>query len=214
MHRTPYLTILPLLRVHCLFQTRQLENWQMSLLTPHLPVVSLKDHSLSSYPSSSRLSSGPAVLLVDQPLTYYCPLRPSPPSCLSMTSCLSSGPVVFLIYQLLTQLWPLRRSPHAPSPRSRTSTLSTCTTAGSPTSPSPPSTDSRASDFFASQAMLLAICPLHRWPATTNTSTILTRSTYCLFLAEWARASRGAESGWQLYWGEIIFVTKLWLILF
>ena len=181
MHQTPYLTILPLLRVHCLFQTRQLENWQMSLLTPHLPVVSLKDHSLSSYPSSSRLSSGPAVLLVDQTLTYYCPLRPSP---------------------------------HAPSPRSRTSTLSTCTTAGSPTSPSPPSTDSRASDFFASQAMLLAICPLHRWPATTNASAILTRGAYCPFLAEWARASRGAESGWQLYWGEIIFVTKLWLILF
>ena len=70
----------------------------MSLLTPHLPVVSLKDHSLSSYPSSSRLSSGPAVLLVDQPLTYYCPLRPSPQLSLNdqlslfWTSCLSYLP--------------------------------------------------------------------------------------------------------------------------
>ena len=52
MHQTPHLTILPLLRVHPLF---------FSLLTPHLPVVSLNDHSLTSYPSSSRLSSVSAV---------------------------------------------------------------------------------------------------------------------------------------------------------
>ena len=179
MHQTPYLTILPLLWVPRLCRTCQPENWQMSLLVPHLPVVSRND----------QLS-------------------------LFWTNCLFSWPVVSIVGQLLTQLWPLRPSPHAPSPRSRTSSRSTCTTAGSPTSPSPPSTDSTVSDFFASQAMLLAICPLHRWPATTNTSTILTRSTYCLFLAEWARASGGAESGWQLYWGEIIFVTKLWLLLF
>ena len=76
MHQTLYLTILPLLWVHCLFLTRQLENWQMSLLAPHLPVVSLNDQ-LSLF-WTNCLFSWPVVSIVDQPLTQLWPLRPSP----------------------------------------------------------------------------------------------------------------------------------------